>query len=317
MLFHRDPRWLGSDGDYSVPLHDGRILWLFGDTLIATTPAHVRTAAAFVRNTVAIERGDNPVNASMRFYWGKSHGGPRSYFPEEGRRWFWPQHGIRLGRALLVFLDRVRETQGPPGFNFEGVGWRLAVIENPSSSPARWRVRVVIPPVALMRFEVGKALNRVGHYVVSLALGKRDEGYLVRWRVADLAAGSVDRAQWWQSGHGWRSATARGGAPTPIIRDAGPECSLTFDPMLDRWVLVRSQGFGSTTIVASFARKIEGPWSRQRLVFRPPESNEANPNVYAAKGHPELTGADLVVTYATNTATDSYPRFVRLTFSRQ
>ncbi len=33
-------------------------------------------------------------------------------------------------------------------------------------------------------------------------------------------------------------------------------------------------------------------------------------NVYAAKGHHELQGADLAVTYATY----PYPRFVRLTF---
>lgn len=44
--------------------------------------------------------------------------------------------------------------------------------------------------------------------------------------------------------------------------------------------------------------------------------------IYAAKAHPELEGADLALTYATNTfqpgelATDStiyYPRFVHLT----
>jgi len=66
-LFHRDPRWLGSDADYSVPLRDGRILWLFNDTLVATTPRHLRSRTRFVRNTVAIERGNDPTDASMRF----------------------------------------------------------------------------------------------------------------------------------------------------------------------------------------------------------------------------------------------------------
>jgi hypothetical protein len=93
---------------------------------------------------------------------------------------------------------------------------------------------------------------------------------------------------------------------------SAPECSLTFDPFLDRWILVRSEGFGATTIAVSFARRLEGSWSGPQIVFRPPESDRSNPNVYAAKGHPELTGADLAVTYATKT----YPRFVRLTLSR-
>jgi hypothetical protein len=115
-LFHRDPRWLGSDAAFSVALRDGRILWLFNDTLVATTRAHVRSHADLLRNTVAIERGTDPTTASMRFYWGETRGRPSSFFPDQGSRWFWPQHGIRLGRALVVFLHRVKENpKGRPG----------------------------------------------------------------------------------------------------------------------------------------------------------------------------------------------------------
>jgi hypothetical protein len=115
VLFHRDPRWLGSDAAYSVPLGEGRILWLFNDTLLETT----RSQPDFVRNTIAIERGMNPVEARMTFYWRTVANAPRSSFPEEGSRWFWPQDGIRLGRGLVVFIDRVRERpHGPSGFNF-------------------------------------------------------------------------------------------------------------------------------------------------------------------------------------------------------
>jgi hypothetical protein len=314
-LFHRDPRWLGSDADYSVPLRDGRILWLFNDTLVATTPRHVRSEAAFVRNTVAIERGNDPLDASMRFYWGRSGSGPASYFPDAGSRWFWPQQGIRLGRALVVFLNRIRENlQGRSGFTFADAGWRLALIKDASASPARWRFRMVNPPRALDRFQAGKALNLIGRYVVSLAIPERGgppfPGYLLRWRVDDLAAGRLQRTQWWAGQRGWVRASSLSHPPTPIAANVGPECSLTFDGTLDRWIIVRSAGFGATTIAVSFARRIEGPWSRPQSVFRPPESNGPNANVYAAKGHPELTGADLAVTYATKT----YPRFVQLTF---
>jgi hypothetical protein len=226
-LFHRDPRRLGSDGAYSVPLRDGRILWLFGDTFIATTPRHVRSEAAFVRNTIAIERGSNPTRASMRFFWGRDGSRPASFFPEQGRRWFWPQHGIRLHRGLLVFLDRIRENpRGSPGFNFEGDGWRLAVITNASASPAQWRVRTVTPPRALDRFDAGKAVNLIGRYVVSLAIPERGgppfPGYLLRWRADDLAAGRLGRAQWWAGQRGWVAASSRRDPPTAIVPDVGP-----------------------------------------------------------------------------------------------
>jgi hypothetical protein len=218
-----------------------------------------------------------------------------------------------VGRALVVFLDRVRTNPaGSPGFNFEGAGWRADVVEDASGSPAGWRIRVVRPPSALAGFAVGGAVNLVGPYVVSLATrGDRFTGYLVRWRAHDLASGRLGEPEWWAGRRGWIPVSNQD-RPTPILAKAGPECSLTFDPRLDRWILVRSEGFGATTIVVSFGRKIEGPWSKPRFVYRPPESSRPNANVYAAKGHPELTGADLVVTYATKT----YPRFVRLTFSR-
>lgn len=57
------------------------------------------------------------------------------------------------------------------------------------------------------------------------------------------------------------------------------------------------------------------------MVYRPPEYSRPNVMIYSAKAHPQLTGADLVLTYTTNTfqlsehLTDSliyYPHFVRL-----
>ena len=56
------------------------------------------------------------------------------------------------------------------------------------------------------------------------------------------------------------------------------------------------------------------------MIFRPPEYERPKVMIYSAKAHPQLTGADLVMTYATNTfefsehLADSliyYPHFVR------
>lgn len=330
VLFHRDPRWLGSDGAYSVPLGAGRVLWLFGDTLVARTRAHVRSQAAFVRNTIALERGTDPRTASMRFFWRDTAAGPGSYFREQGSRWFWPQHGIQLGRTLALFLERVeRNPNGTPGFDFQGAGWRLALVANPSATPARWRVRFIAPPATFERYAAGRAVNVVDGWVVSLAIPQHGSsaGYLIRWRPVDLARGRLQRAQWWAGSRGWVATSHPSSSATPVIANAGSECSLSYDHRLHRWLLVRSEGFGATTIVASFATTIEGPWSRPRFVYRPPESNRPNTYVYAAKAHPELTGGGLAITYATNAATANplrtlireptlyYPRFVRATIS--
>ena len=60
-LFRRgDPRWLGGDGAYSVDLGGERTLWLFGDSFIATSPAHTRSESTIVRNSIAVINAVRP-----------------------------------------------------------------------------------------------------------------------------------------------------------------------------------------------------------------------------------------------------------------
>ncbi|HET6280341.1 MAG TPA: hypothetical protein VFH73_05230, partial [Polyangia bacterium] len=87
-LFHKEPRWLGADAAYSVPLGADRLLWLFGDTFIATSAANVRTESVMVRNTVAVQTGTDPVSAAITFHWRETATGPKSFLPEDGERWY-------------------------------------------------------------------------------------------------------------------------------------------------------------------------------------------------------------------------------------
>src|SRR5262245_58815230 len=101
-LFHREPRWLGADAALSVPLDGARTLWQFGDTFVATSAAHRRTESRMVRNTVALETGLDPKDASIEFAWGHAaDGAPSSFFVERGAAWYWPGHGLQLESALV------------------------------------------------------------------------------------------------------------------------------------------------------------------------------------------------------------------------
>ena len=67
------------------------------------------------------------------------------------------------------------------------------------------------------------------------------------------------------------------------------------------------------------APSLTGPWSALQLVYQPPEKSKPGVIIYAAKAHPEITGADLILTYNTNApeqiiihdTTIYYPRLVR------
>ena len=132
-LFHQEPRWLGADGAYSIALGGDRVVWLFGDTFVATSDALVRSQSRLVRNTVAVATGLNPTTATMQFAWHTAaDSGPASFFAEDGDHWHWPGGGVRLaGGPLVVFLSILRPDSG--GLGFASAGWRVALIDDPDA----------------------------------------------------------------------------------------------------------------------------------------------------------------------------------------
>ena len=307
-LFHQDPRWLGADGALSVRLSNGRILWLFGDTFVATSNARVRSESKIVRNTVAIQTGNDPRTGSVAFGWGQeADGSPASFFLEHGERFYWPGHGIRLDKGpLVIFLYALVATPGQ-GLGFESVGYAIAVIDNPDAPLQDWKPRVVDAKADTFDAVPATAVLREHGYVVALAIRQQGThaGALVRYPVACLAQGDVTTAEWWAGeALGWVPASLLGeDGPVFVLDDAGSECSLHWDTRTRSFIHVASYGFGATTIGLRMAPALTGPWSSPVVVYRPPESDGPRPFVYAAKAHPELAGpdtADLVITYATN-----------------
>ena len=105
------------------------------------------------RNTIAIQNGYDPSTASIRFYWRETGSG--SFFRDEGRTWFWPIHGIRLGNSLLLFFSIVKPAGTPGPFGFAEDGWAVFLISNPDDDPPRWRIRRLDTPVNPWRIIAG------------------------------------------------------------------------------------------------------------------------------------------------------------------
>jgi len=174
-LFHRDPRWLGADAALSIPLGKSRTLWLFGDTFVAMTRASVRSESEMVRNTVAVQAGDDPRTASITFSWRMGvDGSPTSFFPNHEESWYWPGHGIRLAEGpLVVFLYVMIGTPGK-GLGFECKGYAIAVIDDPDSPADTWKPRIVEAGSSAFDAIPATAVVRDGAHVVGLAI--RQEG---------------------------------------------------------------------------------------------------------------------------------------------
>lgn len=321
-LFRKDPRWLGGDDAYSVDLGEGRVLWLFADSFIATSLAGVRREARMVRNSVAIQKGYDPTSATIRFYWRAQDGKPASFFRESKGAWYWPGHGIRLGKTLLVFLMEVRRTS--KGLGFEVFGWKAVAIRNPNEEPSRWRVRWLNVPRNDFGVIVGSAsILRIGEYVY--AFGAEEPGihnvYVVRWHVSRAIRGDLREPEWWTDGaDGWTAQSLLSKRPAAVFSGGQTEFTVHYEQRLKRFIQVQTEGFGAADMAVRWANSLTGPWSVVQRFYRPSESGRADAFVYAGKSHPELTGADLVLTYVANSMnfgqliSDTniyYPRFLR------
>ena len=327
-LFRRDPHWVGADGASSIPLGPGRTLWLFGDSWVDPGGRHSRAGGRMVRNTVGIQRGADPSRAATSFHWRRDAGGaPDAFFPGEDSAWFWPGHGIRVGRTLVVFLMRVEPSTS--GLGFSPAGWAAFEVPNPDDEPGRWCVRRLRAPQNGLGVAVGSAaVLRDGPHVYAFSSQEPVSPhpmYLVRWRADDLARGRLARMEWWGGpDRGWLPDDSSH-ASQAAFTDGQSELSVHLDAERVRLLAFQTVGFGAADIAVRAAREPVGPWSGPRVFHRPAEHGRRDILLYAARAHPELRGADLVLTYATNSLrfedqlADSllyYPRFLRLTRCR-
>ncbi len=282
-----------------------------------------------VSNSVAIQTGTDPTTATITFYWGHAADGtPDAIFPDRGAESLWFGNGVRVGDRLVLFFARTLRGTGT-GLGFEHTGWTAVMVENPDDEPSAWRVRPLETPSNPLGILVGyAAVVQLGEHVYALGSQnpvKSHPIYAARWPAEEVRRGNLRQPEWWAGERlGW-VADSSSEQRWPLFENGQSELSVHVDPATKRFVEVQTFGFGPSDVMMRAAPTLTGPWSAARTVYRPPEYYRPNVMIYAGKAHPQLTGGDLVLTYATNTLefseqlTDSlvyYPRFVRLTRCR-
>lgn len=304
-LFRHDERWIGGDGALTVDLGQDRILWLFGDSFISQPSERTDKNAFFIRNSVAIQTGKNPTNAFMEFYWRSEDNAAKSYVPDLPGAWYWPGHGVVIENTLVTFWGKLCQ-EGASGFTNCG-GWEVLLVDHPEQSPDQWQPRYVKQPAFDPGVNVGAAVIVQNRFLYAFGT-KTDyhDVYLVRWPTQDIIKGDLSKAEWKTSG-GWSTTQA-----DAIFEDGSPEFSVHYIKKINRWVMIESDGYGDTTLALRTAPNLTGPWSDVQPFYRPEESFKPKAFVYAGKGHTDIEGADIVLTYVSQ---DEYvPRFIRLWF---
>lgn len=313
-LFASDPLWLGGDGAYSCDLGSdgqgrGRVLWLFGDSLIAQDARRDRDHAWFVRNSVAIQTGYDPSQAYMQFFWGQRDGHASSYFADPPQRWFWPGPCAKIGSKLFVFGGWLYQ-QSAGTWGFAGDRGTVFAIDNPDSPPDAWQPRELPLPAEASQVQLGTAaFVQDGWWIHYGGVGRFHDYAMARFALADVEAEDFTRPQVFAGGR-WQPWTPNGPGQDTVVAMGAPESSVHFAAQLGQYVMAQSEGFGATTLAVRTAPQPQGPWSAPQTVLRPPESFIEGSFVYAGKGHPELQGGDLVLTYVPSQF-DDVPRIGR------
>ena len=128
----------GADGFYSVPLPDGRVVWIFGDTFLGEVEpdgSREKRSPVFIRNAFAVQDGD-----SLRTLYNVIDGWESSLVipPDAGRGtefsedslWYWPGDGFIENGKLKVFMSAFYQAE-EGNWGFRWVSANLAVFSLP------------------------------------------------------------------------------------------------------------------------------------------------------------------------------------------
>ncbi len=274
------PGWAAADGTISIPLADGKTLWLFGDTIVNLPNADgtLRRNADFVRNSAILHDGATATTLLT----GTAQDAGDFLEPADPKEWYWPGHGIVEGDELVVFMGRVRKTPtGVPGWNFEGVGSDMLRL---NLSDLSVKSRTSMPGGT--GTEWGSAVIDDGtHTYVFGAYTRPNEPYYRGALLARTASGHLKEAafEYW-NGSGWSADPA---AAKPVTDEVSPAYSVVRTPQ-GRYAMVSQEWFFGTKLNVRTADAPAGPWSEWRTIDDGPPKPPGGIS-YNAQVHPTFT----------------------------
>ena len=142
----RSPAWTAADLTGSVPLTDGRRLWLYGDTITSGLgPTGGAVSRSFTARNSAIVQERGCLTPLLQ------GSGPTagSWIPQLGAEWSWPGDGYARDGTVWVYATRLGEI-GPGVFGFEARAVDLVEVDQATLTIRRvHRNRYAAAPVLL------------------------------------------------------------------------------------------------------------------------------------------------------------------------
>lgn len=335
---------VGQDGSYSIPLHDGRVLWFFGDTIIgrripgeslwypggkAVGPkdmSGVGGTEKMLNNTGLLSSSDPIKDGINSFSYITDHSGrlkqliPLNKDEDPDRYRVWCMHGIEMDSTVYLFfikVETIEEGIFPVNFTILGSGmaygsmndWNFKRVEF-DGSDLLWKIDQPHFASAVL----GPEGDYLYLYGVLQGKDKIQRCYLSRVKKQEIL--ELDKYEY-LSGimPEWSKCIEDA---IPVFDGMPNEQSVSYNKYLGRYLAVHSLDL-SGKIVARTSLTPWGPWSEPCELFQV----ETDPSVqlpyprliYAGKEHPVIAKDDGKTIYVTYVEFEEYyPHLVEVNF---
>lgn len=322
--------WLGADAAYSIPLRDGRDVWIFGDTLYGEQRVVRDKTPVMVRNSIGISTCQNGRWKLDYVIRKNAEGHAADFFKaQHPNTWYWALDGFVSGNDLWVTLLCVRNAPAQSqAMGFATCGTDLARIASPGVDPQTWKIDYFpLVPDGTHAYPSATAVVDSG-YAYIFALKESGARPLLATRIPLTGLSDPQKNLEYLATDGqWRSGFDPAQAKS-VMEKGAPELSIRYHPENKQWfsVMFDPDAFSSKILLRT-APSLTGPWTEGDVIHQVPEMQPQTPGYdkntfcYAAKEHPEFERGDLLFTYVCNTfdvptlATNLniyFPRVVRM-----
>ena len=304
--------WQGADAAYSIPLQDGRVVWIFGDTLYGDKREVTGNEPRMVHNSLGVSTctgGKWNIDYSIKR---DAKGGFDSFFKPQRNdgTYYWALDGVEHNQELWITLLCVRNKPNSDAFalGFEVCGTDLAHVTGINQDPQKWKISYF--PLVADGVHANPSASALieGDYLYIYALYELGSRPQVLTRIPLKGLGNPKKnLQYLGSDDKWHDGLDPAKAKT-VMEKGASEMSVRYHPELKKWiaVMVDPQIFSDKVILRT-APSMTGPWTSGEVIYQIPIMQKSNPDYdsdtfcYAGKEHPEFEKpGELLFTYVCN-----------------
>ena len=298
VFFNRETGWIASDGGYSFPIGDGKVMWTYGDSFTNDYDPATQTVPCLfnVRNCAMVQ----PLND-----WDWRHtptllSTSKSTFLRSNpadNHFNWPGAGFQLKDTAYVICFNLKNVTTGMGFASAGPDV-LAKIKLPEMTVATYHS---LQDFGGINFTLGFVKDDTDGFVY--AFGQKTPSFGVNNIYVARFPESAPNANWqFWNGNGWG-----GSYKAAAVIGSAPSNSSNICKIKNKYLLFSSEFSlgcdGGKNIYVQVSDKLSGPFSKPKTIYTIDDTLKGHyPFFYLPIAHPEYINDknELLLTYSIN-----------------